>query len=239
MRKQESPYFAGVETIDPEYRTESLTVELAGERFELLRVTNTDELYEKLVAKGKNHSDVIDERIPYWADLWPSALGLATEVLTNPMVSKGTRVLEIGCGMGLPGIAAGRKGALVTMTDYVPEPLSFTRFNWKKNLDSAGSFGLLDWRTPEPAYAAEVLLASDVAYEKRSFDALIQAFRTLVLPGGIILLSEPNRQTGVEFFRELPEQGFVYSRKSLSVPLNGRINEVSVYEIRDKSHTDL
>jgi predicted nicotinamide N-methyase len=228
-----------MENTFPEYKTETLRLELAGTSFHIIRVTNTDELYAKLVEKGEGHADVLDERIPYWADLWPSALALAEEIMTNPIISAGRSVLEIGCGLGLPGLAAGKRGAKIVMTDYLPEPLAFAKKNWRENLSTEGDFGLLDWRNPGPGFASEILLASDVAYEKRSFESLLKAFRTLVLPGGRILLSEPNRPMAADFFRQLPGQGFDFRKKRVTVSLNGRANEVSVYEIWDKSNSDL
>jgi predicted nicotinamide N-methyase len=221
--------------IDSRYLTEKLALNIAGEELSLIRVTNTDELYAELIAKGEGHPDVKDERIPYWADLWPSALALAEEVLQSTRIKPGTSVLEIGCGLGLPGIAAGIKGAKVKMTDYVSEPLDFASINWKLNLSSEPDLAILDWRTPGQSFAAEVVLASDIAYEKRTFEFLPHAFRTLLKPGGVILLSEPNRAVAAEFFKTLPSKGFAFSRKTAKVQLNGRENEVCVYEIRDIS----
>jgi predicted nicotinamide N-methyase len=217
------------------YETEQLELRIEKKDFRLIRVTNTDVLYAELIAKGEEHPDVKDERIPYWADLWPSALALAEEVLLNPLVKPGTTVLEIGCGLGLPGIAAGMKGAKVKMTDYVHEPLDFAGMNWELNLPSKPDLDVLDWRAPDKSFAAELILASDIAYEKRSFEFLPHAFRTLLKPGGVILLSEPNRSLAIDFFRTLPSKGFSFKQKTVKVQLNGRENTVCVYEIRDIS----
>ena len=46
-----------------------------------------------------------DEYLPYWVELWPAARMLAKAILREPW-TPGTEVLEIGCGLGLPGIAA-------------------------------------------------------------------------------------------------------------------------------------
>src|SRR4051812_32331908 len=54
--------------------------------------------------------------IPYWARLWPSGLALA-EALAAAPPQPGTRVLELGCGLGLPSIVAARAGADVLATD--------------------------------------------------------------------------------------------------------------------------
>ncbi len=220
--------------VDERYVTEELQLELSGKSIRMLRVTNTDQLYAELVAKGNTSEDVKDERIPYWADLWPSAIALAKEVLQSASIKEGTRVLEIGCGLALPGIAAGLKGAEVLMTDYMKEPLDFASINWKMNLPSTPALMRFDWRNPDPGLNYEVILASDIAYEKRSFDALLKTFRTLLPPSGLILLSEPNRLMARDFILNLPSEGFEVQQKGLQVPFHGRNNEVSVYEIRHK-----
>src|SRR5438046_3881241 len=58
-----------------------------------------------------------DEYLPYWADLWPAARMLAKTVLREPW-TRGTPALEIGCGLGLPGVAALSAGLRVTFSDY-------------------------------------------------------------------------------------------------------------------------
>ena len=57
-----------------------------------------------------------DERIPYWADVWESAIVLAEEIAA--VDGTGQTLLELGCGLGLPSLAAARAGFGVTATDY-------------------------------------------------------------------------------------------------------------------------
>ena len=52
-----------------------------------------------------------EELLPYWAHLWGSAVALAEAVAGEDM--RGRRVLELGCGLGLPSIAAAQAGAYV------------------------------------------------------------------------------------------------------------------------------
>src|SRR5262245_56634774 len=102
-------------------------------------------------------------------------------------------------------------GADVTMTDYLPEALDFGKQNWEMNLEGPANFKLLDWRNPDPSLATDILLASDIVYEKRSFGAVIRAFEVLVKPGGVILMSEPSRAYAKEFFEKLKSYGFSYT----------------------------
>lgn len=191
-----------------EYRTRDIDLDLEGLRVRLTLVANTDELMDQLIAKGEAHEDVKDERIPYWADLWPSAIALSKYLVRGQLIRPGMRVTEIGCGLGLPGIVAGMLGAEVTFTDYLDGALQLVRHNWRQNVDRPARFEIMDWRDPNPAFSAELLLASDVAYETRAFEPLPHAFRTLCEPGGAILLSEPSREIAKPFLNSLPDAGF-------------------------------
>ena len=61
---------------------------------------------------------------PHWATLWQGSVALAEEVLSNPALVRGKRVLDLGTGLGLAGIAAGLAGAEeVVLTDREPRAL--------------------------------------------------------------------------------------------------------------------
>ncbi len=91
----------------PDLVEESVTV--AGRELHLLRPRDP----EALIDEG---AFAQDEFLPYWAELWPSAHAL-TEVLCARELH-GVRVLELGCGLGLPSLAAAALGAQVTATDW-------------------------------------------------------------------------------------------------------------------------
>jgi predicted nicotinamide N-methyase len=186
---------------------------------------------EDLLAKGEDHEDVRDERLPYWAELWPSAIGLTKYLLASDRIRPGVRVLEMGCGMGLPGIAAAKRGGEVTLTDYLDDALEMARLNWNLNHDSQPDLCLLDWRHPDPAMASDVVLASDVAYEERNFQPLIDALLALVKPGGCAMLSEPSRAIAQPFREKLESLGLSVSKTEIPVKFLHLSNRVVVYEV--------
>ncbi|MCB0841414.1 MAG: methyltransferase domain-containing protein [Bacteroidetes bacterium] len=202
---------------------------LGDQIFHLTSVNNIDDLYEALVEKGPEHEDVLDERIPYWADLWHSAIGMAQYIMEKEDTFEGKTVLEIGCGLGLAGVAAARRGGEVILTDYLPEALEAAELVWRMNLPTEPNLQILDWREPDEKLQSDILLASDVAYEARNLEPLLHAFRTLVKPGGKILLSEPGRPLGKEFFTSI--QPYIRKAEVISVAFKGFLTKVNVVEL--------
>jgi predicted nicotinamide N-methyase len=183
------------------------------------------------LAKGLEHEDVADERIPYWAELWPSAVALATHLIKNKSLVAGKTVLEIGAGLGLPALAAALLGAEVRLTDYLQQAVDFARKNAELNGISNIQFETFDWRKAEGYQRFDALLASDVAYERTQFEPLLKAFTHLVKPGGLILLSEPNRYIAEPLIETLIKTGYTLVKYPYEVEVKGIRSKVSVYEI--------
>src|SRR5438045_5623708 len=100
--------------LDAVSRTVRENVVVEGKTFLIDRTDESDRLL--------NHPYVTsafakDEYLPYWADLWPAARMLAKAILREAW-PPGVHALEIGCGLGLPGVAALSVGMRVTFSDY-------------------------------------------------------------------------------------------------------------------------
>jgi predicted nicotinamide N-methyase len=138
-----------------------------------------------------------EEFLPYWAELWPSGLALARLLHQRPLA--GVRVLELGCGLGLPSIVAALGGARVLATDWSAEALEVTAANAARNGADVET-ALVSWADPAPLLERapwELVLGSDVLYERRNVDQLLQLLPRL---GGEILLAEPGRPPAARFF---------------------------------------
>ena len=213
------------------YQTEKIQVSIEHLPIGLLQITNVDALFDALLQQSADDIAVKDERIPYWAELWPSAIAMSRYLVRNQLINKDLFVLEIGCGLGLPGIVAGKYGAKTTLTDYLPEALEFAKQNWALNNATQATFQVLDWREPIDVEAVDLLLASDVAYEARLCKYLPDAFRKLCKPNGKIILSEPNRPFSKDFLHQLPQQGFDVKTSSEIVGMHEREYIINVLEI--------
>jgi predicted nicotinamide N-methyase len=148
-----------------------------------------------------------DQFLPYWADLWPSAVALADVVARRPPV--GRRVLELGCGIGLPGIVAARGGAAeVVLADWSPDAVAFAADNAARNGVRVRT-AVASWESPALLTVEggwELVLASDVLYEERNVLPLLEALDALVAAGGEVWLTDPRRRHTAAFLELAGEQ---------------------------------
>ena len=191
----------------------------------------TAEDIEQLIGDITQEEFSRDERLPYWAELWHSAAALADFLAEAPDRVRGKHVLEIGCGLALPGIVAAAAGARVTCTDFEPHALLAAELNFLQNLpDYAPDIRYIDFRDP-PSERWPLIIGADVIYEKRFIDPLAAFFRRVLDDDGTILLAEPNRLIAVPLFQELERDGFRWKRYERHAELHGREVEISIYEI--------
>src|SRR5262249_48358442 len=99
------------------------------------------------------------EYVPYWTDLWPASRMLAKAVLREPW-PPGIEVLEVGCGLGLPGVAALARGLRVIFSDYDLAALEFAARNARLNKLEQFRVLRLDWHAPPEDLRVPVVLAS-------------------------------------------------------------------------------
>lgn len=133
--------------------------------------------------------------VPFWATLWPSAQALARDLASAPPES-GARVLELGCGLGLPSIVAARHGAEVLATDGSTDAVAFTAHALALNGVEA-HVARADWVEHADGLAArgpwDLVIASDVLYTRANVEAAIRLLPRLVGPAGDIRLADPDR----------------------------------------------
>ena len=162
--------------------------------------------FELTVSRPADSESLIDEErfegdefLPYWAELWPSGLALARYVARRNLT--GACVLELGCGLGLPSLAAAHVGARVVATDWAPEALDFLERNAAANsihLETA----LVVWADEKARSLGtfEVVLAADVLYEERNATPLLQLLDAVVADTGEVWLADPGRRHAGRFF---------------------------------------
>ena len=154
---------------------------------------------------------------PYWAVLWRSGVALARELDGEPL--RGLRVVELGCGLGVPSIAAARAGATVLATDQSPEAVELVARSARANgvpVETA----VADWGSPAELLQRapfDLALAADVLYERAAVARLLSLLPRLA-PGA--LLADPGRPAAQAFVEQARRRARVETRERGVVQLH-------------------
>jgi predicted nicotinamide N-methyase len=122
--------------------------------------------------------------------LWRSGVALAHHVAEADV--GGRRVVELGCGLGAPSLAAARSAADVLATDADDEALELLECNARENAVEV-AMACVDWTEPEALVARgpfDLVLAADVLYERQHVAPLLGLLPRL---GGEVWLADPGR----------------------------------------------
>jgi predicted nicotinamide N-methyase len=168
-------------------------VELTGGDVYLLRPADWEALRHEEGGAGRP--------VPFWARPWPSGLALAEALAADPPAA-GTRVLELGCGLGVPSIVAARAGADVLATDGATDAVAFAAHALALNGVEA-EVAHADWAVHGGALAArgpfDVVLAADVLYTGGNVEAALRELPRLLAAGGEVRLADPGRSNARDF----------------------------------------
>lgn len=152
-------------------------------------------------------ASVLDDYMPYWAYLWPAALQIAESILQNPWPRE-TRVLELGCGLGLVGIAALAAGYNASLTDYDVKAITTAKMNALLNgFPDADAF-VLDWRMP-PEMTYPVIIGCDVTYESRNHAPLLDLIDRMLEPDGFCWIADGGRKAAPAFIDLARNRGYL------------------------------
>jgi predicted nicotinamide N-methyase len=190
-------------------------VPLRGRDLRLLRPRDAEALLDE-------HAFEHEEYLPYWAELWPSALALARAIAGRAL--RGARTLELGCGLGLVSIAAALAGGRVLATDWSAEAIAMTARNAERNRARIETL-VCSWTEPGPLLERapwDVVLASDVLYEARNADALLDLLPRL---GAEVWLADPGRPPSEGFLEAARREWSVTSRQVPELP-NGAVHRL-------------
>jgi predicted nicotinamide N-methyase len=144
----------------------------------LLRPSSPEELIDETAFED-------DEFLPYWAELWPAAIALAAAL---PEVA-GLRIVELGCGLGVPSLVAAARGAEVTATDWATDAVELLRENAARN-GLELRVEVRDWREPWDE-RFDLAVAADVLYEQRNVEPLLERLRELAPKALVGLAGRP------------------------------------------------
>jgi 2-polyprenyl-3-methyl-5-hydroxy-6-metoxy-1,4-benzoquinol methylase len=108
----------------------------------------------------------------------------------------GQRCLDLGCGIGVPGIAAARLGAAVTFADREPDALAFAAWNARRQpaAEALVTTRVHDWHAGSVLGAFDLLLLADVTYRVVHHRPVLQQMAASLFGGGIAIHADPYRR---------------------------------------------
>ena len=194
----------------------------------LLKVADIEEFLD-----GKDpFADVTD--FPFWIKLWEAAMVLSY-VLASLPEAKGKRLLELGAGLGAPGLAAASCGFDVTLSDYEDIIRDFQKV-------SVAASGLgnvncvhLDWLDPPELEPFDVLAAAEVLFREEFFDPLLEVFQKYLKPGGSIFLAHDAKRKCLPLFLEKAKKDYHIAINKQVIKKDGREIVVIINRLQRKS----
>lgn len=146
----------------------------------------------------------------YFGQIWSSGRVLAEYV--DSIDLHGQRVLEVGCGLALPGIVLHRRVADIVVSDWHPECVVFLQENLRLNMLGPLRYQDVDWSAPNPRLGTfDLIIGSDVLYERNHPHQLADFFARHTEPKAEVLMIDPRRGQVSQFARRMLEQGFTRS----------------------------
>ena len=140
---------------------------------------------------------------PYWAKLWPAAIGLCQYLETKKDMLRGKTVLEMAAGLGLPSLVTARHASRVICSDYMTEAVEMAkesaRLNHLNNIDCR----VINWCQFPAELVPDVVIMSDINYDPSQFEILQQLLLSLLQQGVVLVLSTPQRMMGKPFIESL------------------------------------
>ena len=201
--------------ISRRYKILSSPIELHNLRLQFTRIADPDSVLDQVAAEedrleklSGRRTDSDQLHLPYWAELWDSAIGIAQHLLRRRGDLKSLSALDLGCGMGLCGAVAARLGMRVLLADLEPDALLFARLN---SFDDSARVRTrrLNWKTDRLDEQFDLILGADILYERKQWDFLEPFWRAHLKAGGHVLLGEPGRQTGDQFENWIAQRRWV------------------------------
>ena len=188
-----------VRELETRFVTTTVEVPVADATLSILKPRNSDDLISEA-------DYVRDERLPYWADVWPSSVILAKRLADD--AGNGRSFLELGCGLGIVSITAMRSGFDVLASDYYEDALRFTRANAWRNLRREPSVRMIDWRAlPADLGAYDMIVAADVLYEMTYAELIADVLASGLARRGTAIIADPGRIAVDQFIAACDARG--------------------------------
>lgn len=133
-----------------------------------------------------------DPPAPYWAYQWAGGLALAQHFAAHPELVAGKRVLDLGAGSGLVGIAASQAGARVEAAEIDANGRAAIALNAAANGVEI-ALREIDLDGPAPG-DIDLIAAGDVFYNPEVAALMLPFLRRCHEAGIAMLIGDPDRR---------------------------------------------
>ncbi len=140
---------------------------------------------------------------PYWAKVWPAALGLCNFLQQNLYYINQKKVAELAAGLGLPSIFAAAYAAEVYCSDIEPAAVNLIQQSALHNKLNNVYCAVASWEKLDATAIPDTILLSDVNYEPEAFGGLLKVIEFYLQHNCTVILSTPQRLMAKPFIEAL------------------------------------
>ena len=203
------------------------SLKMGGHTIRLLKVADLEQFLE-----GKDPLEDVSQ-FPFWIRLWDAAM-ILSYVLGAHTATGGKRLLELGAGLGAPGLAAAAAGFDVTLSDYEDIIMDFQKVSAAASGLTNVSFCHLDWLNPPDIEPFDVLAGAEILFRDEFFEPLLNIFKTCLKPDGMIYLAHDAKRQSLGKFLKIAQADFDIAIKEQSIIRDGKKIRVVVNRLRHK-----
>jgi predicted nicotinamide N-methyase len=223
------------------YQTVTQMLRFGSIEFPFTRIKEPDRVLDEACAEEDRRDKLKGQQrpgeelsLPYWAELWESAVGVGQFLAAHRASLPHRSVLDLGCGMGLAGTVAAALGWSVTLADLERAALLFARLNtepWR----ARARVRRLDWRVDQLDEKFDLILGADVLYDRAQWEHLDRFWQQHLNDEGEILLGEPGRQTGEMFTDWIRDRRWSLEEFAEQVPTRQR--PIRIFQLTRSAQT--
>lgn len=188
-------------TIKQRYQVAFEPFRVKEHNLQLLKITDLEQILE-----GKDPLKDVSS-FPFWIRLWEAAIVLSEYIAAQPC-APGTTLLELGAGLGAPGLIAAKVGYQVTLSDYEQLILEFERINAAASTLSNVNCLMLDWLNPPEMEPFDVILGAEILFRDEFFQPLLNVLDKALKPNGVVYLAHDIKRRSLEPFLKMAEADY-------------------------------
>lgn len=195
----------------------------------LLKIADLEEFLD-----GKDPFADVSE-FPFWVRLWDAAMILAYVLGSQPN-GAGRRLLELGAGLGAPGLAAATAGFDVTISDYEEIIMDFQKVSAAASGLKNIQFAHLDWLNPPKMEPFDVLAGAEILFRDEFFEPLLNIFKNCLKVDGEIYLAHDAKRQSLPKFLNLAQDAFDIGTKEQVIKRDGKKVTIIINRLRHKKN---